>query len=510
VLAVSLPEITSLISTLIWPLVVLTIVVIYRKEIIAFGGALSDRVSRLSVAGVTIELITASEAPETTVSAVVEFIDAATGPGVASSDAGSSLQAAIYTSGADFVKIDLRRGRGWLTSRLFIFALILGAAGVKRLVFVEKTDTTSQLFVGSASPAEVAERLARRFPWLSYALEDAQCARLYTPLHVPRPADPLRDPTWASYISEQFLAHPLVRAEPQVALQAEVEPEFVYSECKPPTPAPPSAVVRPSPPDGSPQLTAITPSFGSPAGGTLVTVVGKNLAGTTGVSFGTSWCPEILPGNTDAELRVVTPAGVGRTDVRVYLAGGVSSPTDEWSPEFWFTSYPLPDVVNVSPTEGPPSGGTQITITGTGFAQTRQVRIGNARAAVTTRAETQVTAVTPPGEGRATVAIASMAGSSRSADDWVVVHHHTGSDYAEHAEWVRNGDHLLSLLGDAVDNTRVRQTKDMPRGELERELLGESSDFVCVVGPDDGFRRVINRRAAVERVISERLESARR
>ena len=103
----TLPQVTSLIGRLIWPAVVLTIIFLYRAEILELGRRLAERVSHLSFAGVSIDLISASEAPGEAVSAVADFVQASPGPGVASSDAGTALQAAIVTSGAGFVTIHL-------------------------------------------------------------------------------------------------------------------------------------------------------------------------------------------------------------------------------------------------------------------------------------------------------------------------------------------------------------------------------------------------------------------
>ncbi len=141
-----------------------------RHRRLALGG----RVSRVSFGGASLEFVAASEAPSTVVSAVTEFIDA-TAARPAGSDAGPSLQTTIYSTGADFVKINLGSGRSWLTTRLFIFAVIFSeTASVKKIVFVQESDAGVETFAGVADPLAVANRLGSRFRWLSSALADAE------------------------------------------------------------------------------------------------------------------------------------------------------------------------------------------------------------------------------------------------------------------------------------------------------------------------------------------------
>jgi hypothetical protein len=122
-----------------------------------------------------VEFVPASEAPATDVSAVTEFIDASTTAGAVASDAGPSLQLAIHSAGADFVKIDLRSGRAWLTSRLYIFSLIFSeTARAKRIAFVQTSDAGVATFVGLANPLDAADTLGSRFHWFCYALADAE------------------------------------------------------------------------------------------------------------------------------------------------------------------------------------------------------------------------------------------------------------------------------------------------------------------------------------------------
>lgn len=58
-----------------------------------------------------------------------------------------------------------------------------------------------------------------------------------------------------------------------------------------------------------------------------------------------------------------------------------------------------PTIESISPNEGPETGGTTITITGTNFKEGATVTIGgNSAKSVTVASKTQITAVTPPGK----------------------------------------------------------------------------------------------------------------
>jgi hypothetical protein len=75
---------------------------------------------------------------------------------------------------ADYVVIDLSTGPPWLTSRLYIFAIMLERMrGLRCFVFLETRDDVNQRFLGIASPNRVRWALARRYPWLEMAFAKA-------------------------------------------------------------------------------------------------------------------------------------------------------------------------------------------------------------------------------------------------------------------------------------------------------------------------------------------------
>ncbi|HWE01815.1 MAG TPA: IPT/TIG domain-containing protein [Tepidisphaeraceae bacterium] len=75
----------------------------------------------------------------------------------------------------------------------------------------------------------------------------------------------------------------------------------------------------------APAITAVTPSFASPAGGTTVMITGVNLTGATAVLFGTTPAISFVV-NSDTSITATAPAGsLGTVDVTVTAPGGTSA-----------------------------------------------------------------------------------------------------------------------------------------------------------------------------------------
>ena len=379
-LADTFSQVTSLVRGVIWPIVVVIVLVVYRHEISNFIAGLGGRISRVSFGGASVEFTLASEVSSATVSAVTDFIDATSAAGHIASDAGSSLQTAIYSTGADFVKIDLRGGHGWLTSRLYIFSIILSEASeVKKLVFVQRSAAGIETFAGMADPLVVADRLGSKFRWLSYALTEATLTVTNAPLSGLLELARFKDPQWASGVAERYLVHPLIRHVPFAGMDNPTPKEFKYNE------DPPVA--------NNPHVSLSAPN-------------------------------SLLP------------------------------------------SHQLPNIGEVTPLVGPRTGGTPVTITGQGFSGLKYVRFGESLAAISSVTDEKIETVSPPGVGDVRITVVTSAGSSTITDDWVTIRSSGGSLHAEHAAWISNEQHLLSLVGDAIDKTRITETSATKRSDL--------------------------------------------
>ena len=421
-LADTFSQVTTLARITLWPIVVLVVLIFYHRPLSKFLAGLGGRISRVSFAGASVEIVPASEAPPILVSAVTEFMEASAAGNI-QSDVVSSLPIAINTTGAEYIKINLRGGGAWLTSRLYIFSIIFSeTASIRKIVFVQRSDTGAETFVGVADPLAVADKLGTRFPWLSYALADAELS--YRAIQLPsNPRSlvrPFTNPEWAAQLAQLYLNNSLIKRAPNTNADRQRSAEFSYNAIL--------ANARPQ---------SILP-------------------------------PPFIP---PAERRI-------------------------------------PQINGVAPSEGPRAGGTSVAITGEGFGGLKAVRFGNIPAAISSVSGTQIMAVSPPGDGKVTINVVTLAGSSTITDDWVTVPSSDGTLYAEHAAWIRDGQHLLSLTGDAISKVCIEKTSRTKRGDLRDQILREEGDFVAIVDERRQFRRLIDRRAVIERVATEVAESS--
>jgi hypothetical protein len=112
----------------------------------------------------------------------------------------------------------------------------------------------------------------------------------------------------------------------------------------------------------APTVNGISPNGGPVGGGTVVTIKGTSLTGATSVKFGSVQAASFTV-KSATSISAVSPAGqAGTVDLTVTTPGGTSAlvPKDRFS-------Y-APTVSGVSPSTGPKAGGTEVTVTGTGFA----------------------------------------------------------------------------------------------------------------------------------------------
>jgi len=205
--------------------------------------------------------------------------------------------------------------------------------------------------------------------------------------------------------------------------------QFTFSSTPPPPPA----------------VTGVSPSSGPIQGGATVTVTGTNLAGATAVTFGTLAAAAFIV-NTNSQITAATPAGTGTVDVTVTTGEG-TSPVDAPADQFTFTASPPPSsptVSALSPSSGPVTGGTAVTISGTNFAGATAVRFGTSTATnVSVHSATSLTATAPAGSvGTVDVTVVTPGGTSPTglADRFT----YQGSGY-----WMAGSDGSLFAFGRA-------------------------------------------------------------
>jgi hypothetical protein len=163
----------------------------------------------------------------------------------------------------------------------------------------------------------------------------------------------------------------------------------------------------------APLISGISPNSGPTAGGTTVTISGTGFATGATVKFGNTFATNVnVVGSTT--ITAVTPArSAGSVNVVVTNPNGQNvSSANGYT---YVSSTPAPGVSTVSPTSGPTTGGTQITITGTGFVAGASVTLGGTAASGVVSNSTTITATTPAHTaGTVDVAVTNPDGQSGS------------------------------------------------------------------------------------------------
>ncbi len=169
----------------------------------------------------------------------------------------------------------------------------------------------------------------------------------------------------------------------------------------------------------SPAVAAISPAAGPLAGGTVVTISGTSFVDVQAVTFGghAATAYSVLDPTT---ITATSPAGTaGTVDLQVTTVLGASANTGADN----FSYVAGPAVLGLVPDGGPLTGGTAVTITGSGFTGTTGVRFGAAVATnFTVLTDTTITVTSPAGTaGVEDVTVTTPFGSSDpsgAADDF--------------------------------------------------------------------------------------------
>ncbi len=156
-----------------------------------------------------------------------------------------------------------------------------------------------------------------------------------------------------------------------------------------------NVTITAGPPPPVPTISSVNPNSGPTTGGTTVTITGTGLTSTSAVDFGGTAASDFLVQN-DTTVIATAPAGkLGAVDVTATTAGGTTAKST--ADKFTYTTPPAPTVTGVSPASGPSTGGTAVTITGTGLTGASAVNFGATNPAIffTVNSPTTITATAP-------------------------------------------------------------------------------------------------------------------
>ncbi|MGY3676734.1 IPT/TIG domain-containing protein [Streptomyces sp. TE33382] len=163
-----------------------------------------------------------------------------------------------------------------------------------------------------------------------------------------------------------------------------------------------------------PTITTINPSQGPTTGGTTVTLTGTGMAGSTAVRFGSTNATSFTVNSATQITAVSPPRTAGAAAVTVLHPTGNSN-----SVTFTYVVAQVPAVTGVAPSSGPTSGGTSVTLTGTGFTGATAVTFaGTPATSFVVNSATQITATTPAGSAGAAVVTVTTPGGTSAPDSF--------------------------------------------------------------------------------------------
>ena len=159
-----------------------------------------------------------------------------------------------------------------------------------------------------------------------------------------------------------------------------------------------------------PVITSVSPSSGAADGYQQVTITGTDFVTGAIAYFGGIYCNAPSVTNSTTMTCYPAPRSISSptlVDVQVVNPGGQSDTLSSG-----YTFLPVPTLTSVSPSTGPASGGTSVTLTGTNFQAGASVQFGSASCSgVNVASATSITCTTPPhASGTVTVTVTNPDG----------------------------------------------------------------------------------------------------
>jgi hypothetical protein len=145
----------------------------------------------------------------------------------------------------------------------------------------------------------------------------------------------------------------------------------------------------------APTVSLLSPNSGSVSGGTAVNVIGSQFMNGARVTIGGVSCDSTTY-NSLTSITCITPPG--SNGAKAVVVTNPDSQSATLSSGFTYSDGMAPTISSISPNNGPISGGTSVTVTGSQFMNGARVTIGGVSCnSVTYNSATSLTCITPPG-----------------------------------------------------------------------------------------------------------------
>jgi hypothetical protein len=172
-------DFVELVKALAWPLAVGLALLIFRRPLSRFFEQIAGKITKVSVFDVAIELATVPSGPTPWLDPGVYAGTELFGGDVTTTTI-MDLFARIRDDTAwNYLIVDLKNGRHWLESRLYLFTTILQQmGGLRCVIFVRSSQNRYRRFLGIAAPEDVRRALAGKYAWLRTVLDKSVLAAL--------------------------------------------------------------------------------------------------------------------------------------------------------------------------------------------------------------------------------------------------------------------------------------------------------------------------------------------
>lgn len=184
-------DVAATIRAVLWPLVVLAVLLIYRHKLSSLLGGILTHVRKLEIAGVSLELAEVQELSTQwlVMGGNLDLRSSSTGLEMFESSGTNIFQQLDQPIIGDYAVIDLGEGKEWLSSRLHILSVLFEELrGLRALVFVDSQNELAKRYVGWIEPRKLGRILSSMYPKLEAAYSIAR-SNIDKPRQVALPPD---------------------------------------------------------------------------------------------------------------------------------------------------------------------------------------------------------------------------------------------------------------------------------------------------------------------------------
>ena len=166
----------AMLAATLWPLVLMIVLLMYRKEVPRLTKSVLGRVTKLAFAGVEVQL---AEVKSITPawsgsSGGLDLRHQARATEINDSYVGTFMTQLRDAPMAEVAEVNLGQGQDWLSSRLYIMAILFARyKGVEALVFLDTVMGRTRRYVGWADVDKIRWALAHQYPWFEAAYASA-------------------------------------------------------------------------------------------------------------------------------------------------------------------------------------------------------------------------------------------------------------------------------------------------------------------------------------------------